>query len=51
MATAILMAKLDISVEDALAQVKNKRPFAEPNHGFIKQLKANSESIRNCLKT
>lgn len=37
--TAYIMQKFNIGVEQALSQVKQRRPFACPNSGFIEQLK------------
>lgn len=38
-ATAFLMKKNGWSISDALAQVQSKRSMADPNSGFIEQLK------------
>ncbi|KAG8622877.1 hypothetical protein KVT40_009388 [Elsinoe batatas] len=37
--TAYLMKRFDLGVEDALAKLREARPFVEPNDGFMEQLR------------
>ena len=45
-ATAYVMASRDLDVESALALVKARRPFSQPNPGFMKCLKRHEAAIR-----
>lgn len=46
MATAYVMAKLDIGVDAALAHVRASRPMVEPNPTFMRWLKSHERDIR-----
>ena len=46
MVTAYLMAKQKLSLVDALAMVRDKRPVARPNDGFLHQLRSFEKSIQ-----
>ena len=49
-ATAYLMATRDLNVDDALAMVRAKRPFVQPNAGFMKALRQHELHIRNVMR-
>ena len=46
MATAYLMATRDIDADAALALIRARRPFVQPNSGFMKRLRAMAAEIR-----
>lgn len=48
-ATAYVMATRDLAAADALAFVRERRPFVQPNPGFMAQLVAMQEIIRGSL--
>lgn len=47
MATAYLMARDNLDVEEALRRVQSKRPFVAPNPGFLRQLHEMEAAIRS----
>jgi hypothetical protein len=49
-ATAYLMATRDLNVDDALATIRAKRPFVQPNAGFMKALRQHEVPIRNAMR-
>jgi len=46
MATAFLMAKLNLGVDDALALIRTRRPLVQPNPAFMRRLRALESEIR-----
>jgi len=51
MATAYVMAALDMSFGDALRLVKTGRALVEPNAGFARQLREMEPAIRQVFQT
>jgi dual specificity phosphatase 12 len=48
-ATAYLMATKDLTAADALAFVRQRRPFVQPNPGFMVQLVAMQETVKGTI--
>ena len=46
LATAYLMQRDDLSMGEALARIQAKRPFVQPNPGFLTQLRAMETTLR-----